>query len=43
MCCLIQYLLSGGITLVIEPYNALIESQLDNIRGMVGIEVEKLF
>jgi superfamily II DNA helicase RecQ len=33
---------TGGITVVLEPFKALIESQLDSLKGLTSIRVEKL-
>jgi hypothetical protein len=41
-CFTIPGVISGGMTLVIEPFNAQIESQLESLRWMEPIQVEKL-
>jgi superfamily II DNA helicase RecQ len=41
-CFTIPAVISGGLTLVIEPFKAQIESQLESLRGMRPIVAEKL-
>jgi hypothetical protein len=41
-CFTIPAVFSGGLTLVIEPYKALIRSQVESLQGMTAFDVENL-